>query len=60
MAKDELQKHTLNLYRGDYARIRDLYPEGDAASIIRDVVRAFIQKVEAAGRTPDIGEIDGP
>lgn len=54
-----LSKHTLNLFEGDYQRVKDLYPQGDAATIIREVLRAFLDRVEAASSTPpDIGAID--
>ena len=42
----ELQKHTLNLVRGDVERIRDLYPTADASVIIRNVVHDFVLKHE--------------
>lgn len=48
MPKDEeLQKHTLNLFPGDYDRLRDMYPDVGAGPVIRMIVRRFIEQVEA-------------
>lgn len=51
MAKssERMVKHTLNLFEGDYRRIQDLYPDVGAGSIIRRLVRNFLDKVDAAG-----------
>lgn len=51
----EISKHTLNLYRGDYAKLQSLYSSRiGAAKIIRDIVRAHLRKIEesAAQRLP--------
>lgn len=55
MAKhEELSKHTLNLYPGDYERLRDMYPDVGAGPVIRRIVRRFIEQVEAGtGETFD-------
>jgi hypothetical protein len=50
-----IQKHTLNLYRGDYEKLQNLYSSRvGAAKIIRDIIRAHIRKIEedAAQRLP--------
>ena len=52
MAKDETQKHTLNLFAGDYEKIQALYPDVGAAPVIRRIVRAFIEQVEAGSDSP--------
>jgi hypothetical protein len=53
-AETELQKHTMNLYLGDYARLQDLYPEIGASVVIRRIIRAWIEKAEATGeQAPD-------
>lgn len=51
MQRDDepLQKHTLNLWEGDYEKLRVLYPDVGAGAIIRRVVRRFIEQVEANG-----------
>lgn len=48
MAKkqDDLQKHTLHLRAGDYARLQELYPETGAAAIVRAIVSAHLEKVD--------------
>lgn len=48
MAKndEDLSKHTLNLFPGDYDKLRELFPDVGAGPIIRKIVRNFITKVE--------------
>jgi len=40
---EELRKHTLFLFEGDYEKIRMTYPQLGAATVIRNVIRRFIQ-----------------
>ena len=47
--KEELTKHTLNIYAGDYAKIASWWPEIGAAAVIRRIIRQFVEKVEADG-----------
>lgn len=47
--KDDLSKHTLNLYPGDYQKLREFYPDVGAGAIIRRIVRRYIEQIEAAG-----------
>lgn len=54
MANDDLQKHTLNLHRGDYQRIQELFPDIGAAVIIRRIVRKFLKQVETEGESVDV------
>lgn len=50
MSKDDtLTKHTMNLFSGDYARLQQYYPDIGAATIIRRVVRAFVNQIEEKG-----------
>lgn len=49
MPKAELAKHTLNLFPGDYAKLQTFYPDIGAATIIRRLVRQFIERIEAEG-----------
>lgn len=44
-SKDSLQKHTLQLFEGDYAKLQELHPEVGAASIIRTIIRQYILKL---------------
>lgn len=55
-AEENLSKHTLNLYEGDYSRIQELYPEMGAGAIIRRLVRDFITRIESAKPTTSIKE----
>lgn len=53
-AEDEgLQKHTLNLYPGDYEKLRTFYPDVGAGAIIRRIVRRYIEQVEINGSSID-------
>lgn len=49
----ELQKHTLNLYLGDYEKLRSFYPDVGAGAVIRRIVRRYIEQVEATGGSID-------
>lgn len=44
---DGLQKHTLNLYEGDYKRIQDYYPEHGAAYVIRELIHQWVERLES-------------
>lgn len=57
MAKLDLQKHTLNLYPGDYGKLQELYPDIGAATIIRRIIRAYIEQIEKGGEAAAV-EID--
>jgi len=48
-----LQKHTLNLFEGDYEKLKLLYPDVGAGAIIRRVVRRYIEQIEASGGSID-------
>jgi hypothetical protein len=58
MSKADLSKHTLNLFPGDYAKIQDYFPDIGAATIIRRVVRKFIEQIEEHGTDKVEAEID--
>jgi len=56
-----IQKHTLNLYAGDYEKLQALYPTRiGAAKIIRDIIHAHIRLIEedAAQKLPNIYDLD--
>jgi hypothetical protein len=44
--KDTLQKHTLQLFSGDYAKLQELHPDVGAAHIIRTIIRTYINKID--------------
>lgn len=55
MKNEDLQKHTLNLNRGDYEKIKLLFPEVGAAEVIRQLVSDFIARVESVeASAPDV------
>lgn len=58
MPSEELQKHTLNLFSGDYEKIQSFYPDVGAAVIIRKVIRHYIEQVEAKGNVSVNGEVE--
>jgi hypothetical protein len=45
---EELQKHTLHLYVGDFAKLTEMYARNGGASVfIRRLIRAHINKINA-------------
>lgn len=42
----DLHKHTLHLYEGDYAKLQSLHPETGAAAIVREIIRAYLNRVD--------------
>ncbi len=54
MAKTEqLHKHTLFLYEGDYRRLQEYYPEIGAAKVIRKVVRKHLDTLDEKSKLDD-------
>ena len=52
---EELTKITLNVFARDYARLRVLYPpEIGPQRVIRALVRAFIQRVDAKATAEEV------
>lgn len=51
-----LQKHTLNLFPGDYAKIQSLHPDLGAGIVIRRIVRNYIERLEAGDKLPKLQE----
>lgn len=47
----ELQKHTLNLFKGDFDRLRGIAGEAGAGKIIRRLVRRYINEVDSSVKT---------
>jgi hypothetical protein len=57
--KDDLQKHTLQLFAGDYKKLQDLNPEVGAAHVLRNILRAYLLKVDPPVNTSKIkGDLD--
>lgn len=55
--KDPLQKHTMNLFAGDFEALSLIYPELGAAVVIRRLVRMHIEKCEASLPEPSKKDI---
>lgn len=52
---EDLQKHTLHLFKGDYETLQVRYPEIGAARVIRELVRKYIIQLEGAAQPlPDV------
>lgn len=51
--EEGLQKHTLNLYPGDYEKLRTFYPDVGAGAVIRRIVRSYIKQIETNGTSID-------
>jgi hypothetical protein len=50
MKDDTIEKVTLNLRKGDYAKVGDLFPDLRAGPAIRQIISAFIDRAEAAAQ----------
>lgn len=44
---DKLTRHQILLYRGDFERLKNIYALHSPTSIIRDLVRSHLNRVEA-------------
>lgn len=44
---ENLQKHTLNLRRGDYAELQRAYPDRGAGPIIREIIARYVDDLGA-------------
>lgn len=56
-----LQKHTLNLFKGDFEKLQSWYSALGASKIVRELVRAQVRRVEedlANKRPPTVAELD--
>lgn len=43
---EQLQKHTLLLYEGEYHRLQEYYPEMGAAIVVRKLVRKHLKELD--------------
>lgn len=52
MRRDDrpLEKHTINLFKGDLQKVQEYFPRPGASKIIRDLVHNFIKRTEAAAQ----------
>jgi hypothetical protein len=44
---DKLTRHQILLYRGDFERLKNIYANHSPTSIVRELVRAHLHRVEA-------------
>ena len=42
---EPVQKHTLNLYEGDFEEIKSYFPDLGAAIVIRKLVRQYVLRI---------------
>lgn len=50
-----LQKHTLNLYIGDFDKLNRFFPDADTSVIIRDLIHDLVVRMEAKEqKMPDV------
>lgn len=52
--REPMQKHTLNLFEGDFEKLQREYPDIGAAAIIRRLIRKHLEDRES---TTDISRI---
>lgn len=58
--EDPLKKHTVNLYDGDFQRLRDIHgSDVGAGLVIRKLVRRHIQETEKKVNQVKLPEVDG-
>lgn len=50
----DLQKHTLNLRRGDVDRIREIHPNLDSAVVIRQLVSKYVDDYKTSTPLPKV------
>lgn len=47
--KDDYQKHTLNLRRGDWEKLAGYYPDVPTSIVVRKLISTFIDQIEVTG-----------
>ncbi len=50
--KEPVQKHTLNLYEGDFEAVQRMHPEIGASVVIRRLVRRYIKDMTPVVEAP--------
>ncbi len=56
--REDLQKHTMYFFAGDYEKVQELFPDHGAGPVIRSVIRRFIEQCEAGTAAIPNVEID--
>jgi hypothetical protein len=54
----DLQKHTLNLYKGDLDELRTLFPNAEPTVIVRDLVHAAVVAERSKQPKPQISGVE--
>lgn len=44
-AEEDLQKHTFNLFKGDMDKLKEIYSEVGATTVVRQLVRTHLNKI---------------
>ena len=52
--RDDLSKHTLHLYAGDYGELQSLHPDVGAAAVVRRIVRRYISELKAKAGVKEV------
>lgn len=55
--REPMQKHTLNLFEGDYERLRRMHPETGAGAVLRRLLRRYLNENEPK---PDLSKLKEP
>ena len=42
-----VEKHTINLYEGDFDKLIEIHPKEGASLVLRSLLRQYLQNVEA-------------
>lgn len=58
MESRPLETKTLNLYKGDFEKLQAVAPSQGASLIVRNLIAAFLEKIEA-GMTPTAKALEG-
>lgn len=57
---DDIEKTTIYLHKGDYDRLKEIYPELKAALVIRTLVHRHVEMYAKAERVSDLAQIKVP
>lgn len=55
---EDLTKHTLNLFRGDYEKLAELYPDVGAAPVIRRIIRNYLKSLDQPNKALPSTEVN--
>lgn len=59
MKSNLLSKHTLLFYEGDWEKLKEMHPDGNASTIVRNLLRRYIEQRNPKVDTSKIkGDVD--